>query len=116
MSHNNVTQNLIYVYMLKFSTVSPFRMDDKLETILKVKPLITPPKTCKLKSAILRGKDAFIVGKALELAGFFLPCFYDGDMKELDNPDGNIVLVLPSGEYPIVVTIDEEQNYLLDLA
>lgn len=68
-----------------------------------------------LNEGKLQGKDAYIVGRALELAGFYLPCFFDGDITELDNPDGQVFMVLPSGTYRVTVNIDAQRNYLLDL-
>lgn len=64
----------------------------------------------------LKGKNAFIIGKALELAGFGLPCFYDGDIEELDKEESEIFMVLPSGTYRISVIINSDDEYLLDLA
>lgn len=101
--------------MLKFSTTTPFCKDDSPDSLQKIEPLIVPPKGSTLKSGKLIGKKAYIVGNALAIAGFYLPCFFDGDITELDKPDGNIIMVVPSGEYPIKVTLDKNKNYLLDL-
>lgn len=101
--------------MLKFSTTTPFSIHDSPESILNIRPLIVPPKGCYLNHGDIKGNNAFIVGRALALAGFHLPCFYDGNITELDNPDGKVFMVLPSGMYRIKVQIDSDNNYLLDL-
>lgn len=101
--------------MLKFSTTTPFSKENSPESLLNVQPLITPSNECRLINGKLKGRNAYIVGRALDLAGFYLPCFFDGEITELDNPNGEIIMVLPSGEYPISVTLDENGNYLLDL-
>lgn len=101
--------------MLKFSTTTPFSIKDSPETILNIRPLIVPPKGSCLNNGDIKGNNAYIVGRALTLAGFYLPCFFDGDITELDNPEGKVFMVLPSGIYRIKVQIDSEQNYLLDL-
>lgn len=102
--------------MLKFSTTTPFSETEDPERLLNVYPLIVPPPDSKLEMGDIKGKEARIVGKALEIAGFSLPCFFDGEITELDNPNGEIIMVLPSGEYPISATLDENKDYLLDLA
>ncbi len=101
--------------MLKFSTTTPFSIKDSPETILNIRPLIVPPKGSYLKNGDINGNNAYIVGRALALAGFDLPCFFDGDITELDNPEGKVFMVLPSGTYRIKVQIDSKNNYLLDL-
>ena len=112
----NCRFGLIYEFiMLKFSTITPFNMHDSLQKIMDVHPLITPPKGSSLRNGQIKGNNAYIVGQALELAGFNLPCFYDGDITELDNPDGKVFMVLPNGTYKIKVQLDSEKNYLLDL-
>lgn len=102
--------------MLKFSTTNPFCDHDSPHLLLMVHPLIVPPKDSFLRQGEIKGNNAYIVGRALILAGFNLPCFFDGDITELDNPDGEIFMVLPSGTYQVKVEMDTENNYLLDLA
>lgn len=102
--------------MLRFSTTTPFSVHDSPELLLKAHPLIVPPNGSILRYGNIKGNNAYIVGKALALAGFNLPCFFDGDITELDNPDGEIFMVLPGGSYKVKVLIDSENNYLLDLA
>lgn len=102
--------------MLRFSTTTPFCVHDPLSTLLNTHPLIVPPKDCHLRNGEIKGNNAYIVGEALALAGFHLPCFFDGDITELDNPDGKIFMVLPSGTYRVHAHLDAENNYLLDLA
>lgn len=102
--------------MLRFSTTTPFCVHDPLSTLLNTHPLIIPPKDSHLRNGEIKGNNAYIVGEALALAGFHLPCFFDGDITELDNPDGKIFMVLPSGTYRVHAHLDAENNYLLDLA
>ncbi|MCF0158624.1 MAG: hypothetical protein HUJ83_08955 [Veillonella sp.] len=101
--------------MLKFSTTTPFSIGESPEKLKDVRPLIMPSPECKLQDGALKGRDAYIVGEALVLAGFCLPCFFDGDITELDQPDPDIMMVLPTGEYPITCALTEEGIYLLDI-
>ena len=99
--------------MLKFTTIIPIdgeRCDNALC------PLITPSTDCRLMGGKISGRNASIVGKALKLAGFGLPCFYDGDIEELDKNDADIRMVIPSGTYNIKVSKNSDNEYLLDLA
>lgn len=100
--------------MLKFTTTNPFT-EDNSKDISNVNLLVIPPTDAKLFSSPLKGRNAYIMGKALVLAGFSLPCFFDGDIRELDKDDGEIIMVLPSGEYPIICQLDKNNNYALDL-
>ena len=100
--------------MLKFTTTNPFT-EDNSKDISNVNLLVIPPTDAKLISSPLKGRNAYIMGKALLLAGFSLPCFFDGDIRELDKDDGEILMVLPSGEYPIICRLDKNNNYALDL-
>ena len=106
--------NQIKNNMLKFTTTNPFT-EDNSKDISNVNLLVIPPTDAKLISSPLKGRNAYIMGKALVLAGFSLPCFFDGDIRELDKDDGEILMVLPSGEYPIICRLDKNNNYALDL-
>lgn len=99
--------------MLKFTTIAP--IDNRVENN-GVTPLITPNENCRLMGGKIKGKNATIVGKALELAGFGLPCFYDGDIEDLDKESAEIIMVIPSGTYRIKVSKTSDDEYLLDLA
>lgn len=101
--------------MLKFTTTTSFYKEDSPAEILATKPLIIPQNDSILHHGRLKGNKAYIVGKALALAGFYLPCFFDGDITDLDKPESRIFMVLPKGTYKVVVKIDRNQNYLLDL-
>ena len=101
--------------MLKFTTTTPFDINMSLMDFLKIRPLVKVHKGCKIKDGKIKGKEAVIVGKAYEKAGFFLPCFFDGEIQELDNRNGKILMVLPSGEYEIKSTLNSQGIYLLDL-
>lgn len=79
------------------------------------KPLIELTDKHELSNGKIKGKEAVIVGKAYDMAGFFLPCFFDGDIQELDKRNGKILMVLPSGEYEIKATLNSHGIYLLDL-
>lgn len=78
-------------------------------------PHITPPADSHLVGDEVVGRNALIVGKARELAGYDIPMFFAGDIAELDSPTPQITMHLRSGEYPIAVTMDANNNYLLDL-
>lgn len=99
--------------MLKFTTIVP--INDAIFDI-SLLPLITPSNNCRLMGGRIKGKNATIVGKAFELAGFGLPCFYDGDIEDLDKEDAEILMVIPSGTYHIKVSKNADDEYLLDLA
>lgn len=101
--------------MLKFSTITPICVNESPANVFNTHPLIVPPKGCLLRDGNIKGNNAYIVGRALKLAGFHLPCFFDGDITELDNHNGMIFMVLPTGTYRIKVRFDSENNYLLDL-
>ncbi|MDE7025814.1 MAG: hypothetical protein K2O88_08050 [Paramuribaculum sp.] len=98
--------------MLKFTTTHPINPNTGQIDLI---PLITPEKGCHLMGGKLKGKNARITGKALSLAGYYLPCFYDGDIEELDRPNGEIIMVLPDASYSIKVRLEENGEYLLDL-
>lgn len=99
--------------MLKFTTISPINGEGCDSALC---PLITPSKDCRLMGGKIQGKNAAIVGRALELAGFGLPCFFDGDIEDLDKDDAKILMVIPSGTYNIKASKNAENEYLLDLA
>lgn len=98
--------------MLKFTTIAPIDNGNEGNGLT---PLIIPNENCRLMGGKIKGKNAAIVGKALELAGFGLPCFYDGDIEDLDKEEAEIMMVLPSGEYRIKVSKDSNDEYFLDL-
>ncbi len=102
--------------MLKFTTTTPFSESSSLQMLLKTKPLIKIDGKKELISCPLRGKEAVISGKALQLAGFHMPFFYEGDLSELDSEAPCIRMVLPSGEYSIKVCLNEEGIYNMDIA
>lgn len=99
--------------MLKFTTIAPIDNDAENDGLT---PLITPNENCRLMGGKIKGKNATIVGKALDLAGFGLPCFFDGDIEDLDKEDAEILMVIPSGTYRIKVSKNADDEYLLDLA
>lgn len=97
--------------MLKFTTF--YTKDGKLTPDSRTH--ITPPADSKLVGDEVVGRNALIVGKALELAGYDIPMFFAGDISELDSPNPQITMHLRSGIYPIAVIMDTNNNYLLDL-
>lgn len=97
--------------MLRFTTF--YTIDGHLTQ--DSEPHITPPADSKLIGDEVVGRNALIVGKALELAGYDIPMFFAGNIAELDSPDPQITMHLRSGEYPIAVTMDTNNNYLLDV-
>lgn len=101
--------------MLKFTTTTPFDENMPIDEFLKVAPLVKPDDKCKLIAGAIKGKTATIKGRALQLAGFYLPCFFDGMITELDKENATIIMVLPSGEYNVTATLDENKIYQLDI-
>lgn len=101
--------------MLKFTTTTPIGCNSSVKEFFQTKTLISLKQKHKLKDAVLAGKEARIEGQALKLAGFHLPCFYEGNIEELDKKDPEIYMVLPSGKYPIKVKLNNNGIYLLDL-
>lgn len=114
-SFNRRTKLNLGITMLRFSTITPLGINNSPTEVFNTHPIIVPPKDCHLREGKIKGNNAYIVGRALKLAGFHLPCFFDGDITELDNPNGMIFMVLPTGTYRIKVRFDSENNYLLDL-
>ena len=78
--------------------------------------LVTPTKINKLIKTKVKGRTAYIHGKAEQLAGFDIPRFIDGDMGQLDLPIENqdILLILKSGEYPCVAKYREKNKAAWD--
>lgn len=101
--------------MLKFTTITPLDPNSKIENLGKTRPLIELNGKHKLLGGHIKGRNAIITGKALKLAGFSLPCFFEGDITELDKECGNIKMVLPDGEYAISAALNSNGTYLLDL-
>lgn len=101
--------------MLRFTTTTPFDENLSKQDLQNVKPLIDLKGDEKLIEGAIKGKSALITGDALKLAGFSLPCFFDGDITDLDKVDGEIYLVLPEGEYEITSKLNSENIYMLDL-
>lgn len=101
--------------MLRFTTITPFGENSSKQDLKNVKPLIDLKGDEKLIEGVIKGKSALITGDALKLAGFSLPCFFDGDITELDRIDSKIYLVLPEGEYEVTSKLNSENIYMLDL-
>lgn len=101
--------------MLKFTTTVPFDDNTPMEVLVNTKPLIEIKEKCSLVGGKIKGNDAVITGEALKLAGFTLPCFYEGNITELDKEEQDIIMVLPSGEYQIKAILNENGVYNLEL-
>jgi hypothetical protein len=101
--------------MLKFTTTTPFDENTSIDKLMSIQPLIMLKEKRHLIESPIIGKEARIVGSALDLAGFHLPCFFEGDFSELDKKEPNVIMVLPSGEYPIRVNLDKDGVYNLDV-
>lgn len=90
---------------LRFTTTEPRFMLG----IFDEKPadnLTTPTEVKELIRTKVKGRTAYIHAEAESLAGFDIPKFIDGDMGQLDLPidKQDILMVLPSGEYPCIAT------------
>lgn len=101
--------------MLRFTTTTPFSLESSIDELLNTRPLVKVDKGLKLIGGEIKGKEAEITGQALELSGFHLPCFFDGDITELDKKEQDITMVLPFGEYGIKAELNEKGIYQLDL-
>lgn len=101
--------------MLRFTTTTPFSLESSIDELLKTRPLIKVDKGLRLIEGEIKGMEAEITGQALELSGFYLPCFFEGDIKELDKENQDIKMVLPTGEYEIKAELNEKGIYQLDL-
>jgi len=57
----------------------------------------------------IKGRTAYIHAEAETLAGYDIPKFIDGDLGQLDLPieEQDILMILPSGEYPCVAEYRE---------
>jgi len=87
---------------LRLTTTPPHSMFEGSDDLLVKRQDIGKIINCKLK-----GRTAYIHGEAEEISGFDIPVFLDGDMAQLDLSveDQNILLLLPSGEYPLISTL-----------
>lgn len=101
--------------MLRFTTTTPFSLESSIDELLNTRPLVKVDKGLKLIEGKIKGKEAEITGKALELSGFYLPCFFEGDITELDKKEQDITMVLPTGEYEIKAELNEKGIYQLNL-
>ena len=101
--------------MLKFTTTTPFDENPSIEELMRIQPLIQLKEKKTLIESPIIGEESRIVGAALDIAGFYLPCFFEGDLAELDKEKPNLIMVLPSGEYPIKVFLDDDGVYNLDI-
>jgi hypothetical protein len=85
---------------LRFTTSEPKSMFDSIfnENHLL---LVTPNNIGELISDQIKGKTAYIHGEAENIAGFDIPSFIDGNLRQLDLPieQQDILMLLPSGEY-----------------
>lgn len=89
---------------LRMTTCAPHSMFEE-----SGKPLIVPEDLGEIVAGGVIGNRAYFHGELETLAGFDLPIFLDGDIKQLDMPHDrqNILVLLPSGEYPCIATLDE---------
>lgn len=70
-------------------------------------PLVNPSNRSTLITSVTRGNRAYLHGEIQSIAGYDIPIFLDGDMAQLDLPesDQDILVVLPSGEYKCISTL-----------
>lgn len=101
--------------MLKFTTITPVTKSSSITEMINTRPLIELRGRHKIESGDIKGIAALIIGKAYQLAGFSLPCFFEGNITELDKENGEIYMVLPSGEYAISSKLGSDGIYRLDL-
>ena len=91
---------------LRFTTTGPAFMAGIFETNESNPPLVIPEEKGELIRTKVKGRTAYIHLEAEILAGFDIPKFIDGGMGQLDLPidEQDILMVLPSGEYPCIST------------
>jgi len=84
----------------------------------QMEPLVKPDNIGELIVSTpdnhIKGKTAYIDDNAEDIAGFDIPIFIDGNMHQLDEPKDNqdILMVLPSGEYPLLAELVDDTYYL----
>lgn len=83
---------------------------------IESEPLVFPKDAKGLENAKeMYPAEAYIDGEAEKLAGFDIPFFIDGDLRQLDSPSADILLLLPSGEYKCTVRKGEDGMRLIQL-
>ncbi len=110
---------------LRFTTTEPASKVRMLIAPENNPPLFLPPDMGELNLGDTIAKEARIDGDALDLAGFHVPKFIDGDMDQLDLPlkKQDIIMLLPHGEYKCQATLhlspskydSENDTYLITL-
>lgn len=86
---------------LRFSTTKPMAFAGAINPPQDHNPLALPKEIGVLIEDKVKGRTAYIHGKAEILAGFDIPKFIDGNIGQLELPidKQDIVMILPSGEY-----------------
>lgn len=100
---------------LRITTSKPYSMFsfDENDGI----PLVKPETADDIVMDALKGESAYLDGDAQRLAGFDIPIFLDGDMRQLDAPDDkqDILLLLPSGEFACKAVLQPSNTYYITL-
>lgn len=93
---------------LRFTTTEPQSMLGIFDEE-PAKPLVTLSVRQEFIKGSVKGRCAYIHDEAETLAGYDIPKFIDGDLGQLDLPieEQDILMVLPSGEYPCVAEYRE---------
>lgn len=91
---------------LRFTTTGPTGILSVADAI----PLITPNEIGELNNTgEVKGDRAYIHHDAEDIAGFDIPMFIDGDLRQLDlsHAEQDILMLLPSGEYACKAEIQD---------
>jgi hypothetical protein len=96
---------------LRFTTTPPCGMF----SIAYGEALVMPDDKGETIQTETKYNRAYIHGDAEDLAGFDIPFLIDGDIGQLDLDiaEQDILMLLPSGEYPCVSTKDTNYEYYL---
>jgi hypothetical protein len=103
-ARRQLTKDLTKASMMKqlrFTTTKPFSMFEFGE---EHAPLVIPEHISDFITDKVKGKTAYIHDDAEALARFDIPVFIDGNLGQLELPkeEQDILMLLPSGEYPCV--------------
>jgi|GEM_PF-6239106 len=85
---------------LRFTTTKPMGMFEMIQTIESTK-LLVDVSVGELITEELKGKSAYIHGKAEKIAKFDVPIFLDGNIAQLALPidEQDILMLLPEGQF-----------------
>lgn len=100
---------------LRFTTMEPLPLFGIATSPADGKLLVKPENVGELVKDKVMGTKAYIHDDAMDLAGFDIPVFLDGNFSQLDLPEDqqDILMLLPDGEYPCKAEFDDGTYYIV---